>query len=390
MCDTYDKYDHYSKDNFFKISRRDALKRTAAIGSAFLLPDIIKIDSARANSIERSEKFEAAHYNKLENKKIQCQLCPKECKIDNMERGFCGVRENVDGIYYTYVHSNPCSINIDPIEKKPLFHFLPGTAALSMATVGCNVDCKFCQNWQISQIRPEEGRSMNVTPGQMAGLAIENNCPSIAYTYTEPVIFYEYMYDCAAAGHENKVKSVMISNGYIKEKPMTELVKHLDAVKIDLKAFTETYYRDICIGELQPVLDTLILLKKLNIWTEIVYLVVPTLNDDTKELRDMCRWIFYELGPDIPLHFSRFYPQYKLKNLPPTPIDVLEKARDIALEAGIHYVYIGNVPGNPAENTYCPKCENCVVKRTGYAIIENNITEGKCENCGNSIAGIWQ
>jgi pyruvate formate lyase activating enzyme len=280
-------------------------------------------------------------------------------------------------------------VNKDPIEKKPLFHFLPGTAALSIATVGCNMDCKFCQNWQISQMRPEQSTSHHVTPEQLAGLAADNGCPSIAYTYTEPVVFYEYMYDCTAAGHDRDVRSVMISNGYIEKEPMRELAKIIDAVKVDLKAFTESFYTDVCVGELKPVLDTLTLLRSMDVWTEIVYLIVPTLNDDPAELKAMCRWIVQELGPDVPVHFSRFHPMYRLTNLPPTPLTTMNTAYDVAREVGLHFVYLGNIPNNKAESTYCPACGERAIHRIGYTIVDNSVKHGACAACGQNIPGVW-
>jgi len=333
---------------------------------------------------------EARHYEKLPHKKIRCQLCPRACVIDDLERGYCGVRENRNGVYYTLVHSRPCSVHIDPIEKKPLFHFLPGTSAFSIATVGCNVECVFCQNWEISQMRPEQAQNYDLPPQAVADLAAQKQCASIAYTYTEPVVFEEYMFDCATAGRNRNVRSVMISNGYIQEKPMIELCSVLSAVKIDLKAFTQKFYSDLVSGELQPVLDTLKLLAKQKIWLEIVYLVIPTKNDDQGELREMCQWIARDLNTDVPLHFTRFYPQYRLKNLSPTPAVTLRSAREIALKEGLHYVYTGNMPGDEGENTYCPKCREAIIRRVGYQILKNDLVDGKCNKCGQRIAGVWK
>lgn len=333
---------------------------------------------------------EARYYEKLPQRKIKCVLCPRECVIDDQETGYCGVRENRGGTYYTLVYGRPCSAHIDPIEKKPLFHFLPGSVAFSIATVGCNVLCKFCQNWEISQARPDQVESADMPPGMIAAQAKQNGCQSISYTYTEPVIFTEYMYDCAVAGRKLNVKSVMISNGYIQKKPMQDLCGVLDAVKIDLKAFTEKFYTEMVSGHLRPVLDTLVLLKNEGMWTEIVYLVIPTLNDDPRDLQQMCRWLVKELGPEVPLHFSRFYPQYRLKNLSPTPVSTLETARKIALDSGLHFVYIGNVPGHEGENTYCPGCHKLVIRRLGYQIAENHVQKnGTCKFCQQKIPGIW-
>jgi pyruvate formate lyase activating enzyme len=279
---------------------------------------------------------------------------------------------------------------VDPIEKKPLSHFLPGSKALSIATAGCNVECKFCQNWEISQFRPEQIRDMNLQPEMLVSEALHRGIESIAFTYSEPVIFYEYMHDTARLAKKKGVASVMISNGYIKEKPMTQLCKHLSAVKIDLKAFTEKFYQDICSGKLQPVLDTLKLLKKNGMWFEIVVLIIPTLNDSEKEISEMCAWVFHELGPGVPIHFSRFHPTYKIKNLPPTPVSTLTRAREIALAAGLHYPYIGNVPGHDGESTYCPCCKKLVVRRLGYRVPEIAIKNGKCKYCGCVIPGVWE
>jgi len=332
---------------------------------------------------------EARWYEKLPYKKVKCTLCPRECVVDDRERGYCGVRENWDGIYYTLVHSRPCTYHVDPIEKKPLFHFLPGTTAFSIATVGCNVDCKFCQNWQISQIRPEQAENLDMPPRKVVQMTTQSGAASIAYTYTEPVVFSEYVLDTAAEGNKAGIKSVMISNGYIQEQPMRDLAEVLSAVKVDLKSFREKYYREVVVGELKPVLDTLVLLQKLNIWTEIVFLVVPTLNDSDEEFRDLARWIKTDLGMDVPVHFTRFYPQYKLQNLPPTPVKTLERARDIALAEGLHFVYVGNVPGHQGENTYCPHCSELLIRRRGFWVIENKISDAKCPTCGYIIPGVW-
>ena len=333
---------------------------------------------------------EAMHFKKLEEDRVECEICPRECKVAPKERGYCGVRENEGGVYKTLVYGRACSANVDPIEKKPLSHFLPGSKALSIATAGCNVECKFCQNWEISQFRPEQIRDMDLQPETLVREAIHRKIESIAFTYSEPVIFYEYMHDTAKFAKEKGVSSVMISNGYIKEKPMSQLCEHLSAVKIDLKAFTEKFYKDICSGKLQPVLDTLKLLKKKGMWFEIVVLIIPTLNDSEKEISEMCAWVFNELGPGVPIHFSRFHPTYKIKNLPPTPISALTRAREIALAAGLHYPYIGNVPGHDGESTFCPCCKKRIVRRVGFGVLDIAIDDGKCKHCSCPIPGVWE
>lgn len=374
------------------MNRRTFLEKSAcaacALAGAGTL-DLVQPLRVFAGS-EKEDLVEARYYEKLEHRKIKCKLCPRECVIDDQERGYCGVRENRGGTYYTLIYGHPCTAHIDPIEKKPLFHFLPGTNAFSIATVGCNVLCKFCQNWEISQARPEQVQSFNLPPQKVGQSAKENHCASIAYTYTEPVIFTEYMHDTALQGREQGVKSVMISNGYIQAEPMKDLCKVLDAVKIDLKGYTERFYKKLVSGKLKPVLDTLVLLKSEGMWTEIVYLVIPGQNDDKTELRNLSKWIYNELGTDTPIHFTRFYPQFRLKNLPPTPIKTLQNARHIALDAGLHFVYTGNVPGDPGENTYCPSCNTLLIRRIGYSIVEMNIKNGTCPKCHTKIAGVWE
>jgi pyruvate formate lyase activating enzyme len=332
---------------------------------------------------------EAQFYEKQPFRKIKCKLCPRECVIDDKERGYCGVRENRGGIYYTLVHSRIVSAHVDPIEKKPLFHFLPGTPAFSVATAGCNVNCKMCQNWEISQVRPEQVRSTYVPPQKLATLAAQYNCPSLAYTYSEPIVFFEYVVDCAEVGHKLGVKSAVITGGYIQADPLKKLCQSVDAIKVDLKAFSQKFYKEVVNGELKPVLDSLVTIRKHGMWTEIVYLVVPTLNDSDTEFKALAQWVKSDLGPDVPLHFSRFHPEYLLKNLPPTPLEALERAKAIADAEGLHYVYIGNVPGHPAESTYCPKCKHVVVERAGYTVVGVHIRKGKCQYCQQAIPGVW-
>ena len=294
-----------------------------------------------------------------------------------------------DGVYYTMVYGNPCSAIPDPIEKKPFFHFLPGTWAFSIATAGCNLNCKFCQNWEISQSRPEETRNYRLPPADVVAGAKESNCKSIAYTYTEPAVFYEYMLDTAKLGRKAGIKSVVISAGFISPEPLRQLCEHVDAVKIDLKSLRNKFYNETCNGELQPVLDALKVLRDSGVWYEIVYLVVTSLNDSDEELRDTARWVYENLGPDVPLHFSRFYPMYQLRNLPPTAPQKLTTAREMAMDVGLNYVYIGNVSGDKGESTYCPKCGKMLIKRVRYFIRQNNIVDGKCKWCDEKIPGVW-
>jgi len=345
--------------------------------------------AARAADADARFTVEARFYDKLPYKKIKCKLCPRECVIDDRERGYCGVRENRGGVYYSLVYSRLCTAHVDPIEKKPLFHFLPGSTAFSVATAGCNVNCKMCQNWDISQVRPEQVDANFVPPRDLAGLARKYQCPSIAYTYSEPVVFYEYVMDSAEAGRAAGLKSVVISGGYIQEEPLKQLCRRVDAIKIDLKAFSEKFYKEVVNGELKPVLNALTTIRQQGTWSEIVYLVVPTLNDTDEQFRGLARWVKAELGPDIPVHFSRFHPEYLLKNLPPTPIATLERAKGICDAEGLQYVYIGNVPGHPAENTWCPKCRRVVVERAGFSVGAVHLDAGKCRFCHQAIPGVW-
>ena len=348
------------------------------------------MDADPAPSADSQFIVEAQFYEKLPYKKIRCRLCPRECVIDDRERGYCGVRENHGGSYYTLVHSRVCAAHIDPIEKKPFFHFCPGSLAFSVATAGCNVNCKFCQNWDISQARPEQVRSTYLAPKELARLAQQYRCPAISYTYSEPVVFYEYMRDAADAGHDLGIKSVVVTGGYIQQEPLKKLCQGVDAIKVDLKSFSEKYYKEVVNGELKPVLDALVTMRKLGMWTEIVYLVVPTLNDTDAEFRALAQWVKSNMGVDVPLHFSRFHPEYLLKNLPPTPLETLERAKAIADAEGLHYVYLGNIPGHPAESTYCPKCRRIVIGRAGFTVKEMHLRKGKCEYCQQAIAGVWQ
>ncbi len=371
-------------------------QRSSSAGRGGALAPRVSLEEASAQqsrgqeAAQRIQLKEAAYYKKLPEMEVECQVCPRKCKIGDIERGYCGSRENRGGIYYTLGYALPCAVHVDPIEKKPFFHYLPGTRSFSLGTAGCNMDCKFCQNWEMSQARPEQTDNYHLPPKETVEAAAKSSSATIAFTYSEPaIVTYEYMLDVAKEGNKAGIKTVMVSNGYINREPMLEACKHLGAVKIDLKAFTEKYYKDVCDATLKPVLDTLLLLRDAGVWYEIVYLVLPTLNDSDSELSAMSRWVAKELGADVPMHFSRFYPIYKMKKLPQTPISTLERARRIALDAGLRYVYIGNVPGHEAENTYCPACRKLVVRRTGYSIREMKISAGKCAHCGGRIAGVW-
>lgn len=321
--------------------------------------------------------------------KIRCELCPTECELANYQIGGCKVRINKDSVLYSLVYGNPCAVNVDPIEKKPFYHVLPATKAFSIATVGCVLGCIFCQNWQISQGRPEESDNQDLPPDDLVRQALFYDCKSIAYTYTEPTVFYEYMYDTSVIARKYGIKNTMHTCGYINEKPLRALSKYLDATCVDLKAFTEDFYAKLCGGRLKPVLDSLVVLREEGVWVEITNLIIPTHNDDMKKIAEMCRWILRNLGTDVPIHFSRFFPYYKLKNLPPTPFETLRNAWHTARNAGLKYVYIGNIRTN-AENTYCPACRRILIERIGYLVRQNNISGGRCKFCNAEIAGLWE
>ncbi len=348
-----------------------------------------KISSAQTVTKGLIKTKLSPYFTALPGGEIQCELCPHRCRVAKGKRGICRVRENRDGKYYSLVYGNPCAVHIDPIEKKPLFHVLPGTASFSLATAGCNFQCKFCQNWEISQASPEDVDSKEFPPEAVVKEARESRCRSIACTYAEPTIFYEYMVDIGALAKKAGLLNVYHSNGFINPAPLKHLCKVLDAANIDLKGFTENFYRDLSNGELSPVLETLKTLKREKVHLEITNLVIPTKNDEMTVVKEMCFWIKKELGADTPIHFSRFYPLYKLKTLPPTPISTLDKARAVAYAAGLEYVYVGNVPGHEGENTFCPKCKKRIIQRTGYMVGEVNLKAGRCKYCGKPIPGIW-
>ena len=320
----------------------------------------------------------AAYYRSLPDRRVECQLCPRSCEVLEGDRGDCGVRENRQGKYYTLVYGNPCAVHIDPIEKKPLFHVLPGSGSYSIATAGCNLHCKFCQNWEISQVRPEETYNFDFPPEKVVAAARETKCASIAHTYVEPIIFYEYMQDIGRLAKKAGILNVCHSAGYINDQPLASLADVLDAACIDLKSFDNRFYQELVDGELEPVLKTLKTLSRRQVHLEIVNLVIPQYNDKEETITRMCRWIREELGPLTPLHFSRFYPLHKMQNHYPTPVSTLERAREIALKEGLKYIYIGNLPGHTAENTYCHHCGKLLIARRGYMIGEMYLKDGTC------------
>lgn len=320
---------------------------------------------------------------------VKCLLCAQGCVIALGQRGRCRARMNVNGELRSLVYGRPMSIHIDPIEKKPFYHFLPGSAAYSLCTSGCPLRCRFCQNWQISQASPEDYETPYLMPPELASIAEKSKAPVVAFTYNEATVFTEYFTDIARETRKRKLRAVLISCGFMNEAPLTEMCQVLDAIKIDLKGFSESFYRNVSSAELKPVLRSIKQIRKSPVHLELVNLVVPTLNDSDQMLEDLTKWVIEELGPDVPIHFTRFHPDFQLLNLPPTPVATLERARNLALSKGIHFAYVGNVPGHAGNHTYCPKCKNMIVRRDGFFVTEIKISNGCCQFCQTKIAGVW-
>jgi len=329
------------------------------------------------------------HHAKDKSPVVKCLLCAQTCLIADGERGKCRARMNVKGELRTLVYGRPMAIQIDPIEKKPFYHFLPGSQAYSLSTSGCPLRCKFCQNWQISQASPEDYSTAIIEPVEIANQAVSRSTAVVAFTYNEPTVFTEYLVDIARAARKQKRRSVLISCGFMNQEPLAEMCGVLDAIKIDLKGFDDSFYRNVCSAELSPVLRSIKQIAKSGVHLEVVNLVVPTLNDSDKMLHALTDWVIGELGPDVPIHFTAFHPDYQLLNLPPTPVATLERARNLALSKGIHYPFVGNVPDHPGNHTYCPACGKIVIKRQGFFVLEMNLKDGHCKFCGQAIAGVW-
>lgn len=328
-------------------------------------------------------------FEQLDNNTVRCGICPNRCTLVPGQTGICQTRKNVDGKLYSLVYGEVASAQVDPIEKKPLYHFLPGTMAYSIATAGCNMQCKFCQNWSISQQAPADVPSEKQTPEQVVAAALASGAKSIAYTYNEPTIFYEFMLDTAKLARAKGLKNIMHSNGYINEEPLLKLIPYLDAVNIDLKGIKDRYYLDYTTsGRVEPVLNTLKTLKQQGVWLEITNLIVPGGNDSNEDIKELVTWIKDNLGTSTPLHFSRFFPLYKLENLIPTPADTMLKAKKIAQDAGLKYIYVGNLETEDGGTTFCAD-GSAAIKRKGYFVEENNLKEGKCAD-GQTVPGVWQ
>ncbi len=356
---------------------------------------------------------EAMFYSR-QGTRVFCTLCPNKCVLEPGDRSHCRTRINRDGTLWTLAYSNPCSFHVDPIEKKPLFHFLPGSRSFSLAIAGCVLRCMNCQNWEISQKRPEETKRadgpevratpqllnqltlgdlarLTMTPEDVVALAKATGSVTIAYTYSEPIAWYEYTYDTARAARQAGIKNVWVTSGYIRQEPLRELAKYLDAAHVDLKGFDESIYMKLNAGHLQPVLDTIRTLREEGVWVEVINLIVPTYTDHLTTIRRMCEWLAKEVSPDVPLHFSRFHPAHRLTHLPPTPVQVLVRAREEARAAGLRYVYIGNTRDvADAGMTFCPNCRKPVIERDVFTVVAMRLQDGRCLSCGTTIPGVWK
>ena len=386
------------------------------LGGAEAPADIFKGDAPNdelwALWRQRGWVKEASHYLKLD-RNVQCKVCPNNCLLAPGDRSHCRNKVNRDGTLYTMVYGNPCTFHIDPVEKKPLFHYLPGSPTFSLATSGCVFRCLNCQNWEISQKKPEEtknprGPEFRLHPPLPAELSLEDigrlslfpddvvavaqalRCPSISYTYSEPTAYYEYATDTCRLARARGLKNIIVTCGSIEERPLRDLAQFVDAAHVDLKGFSDDTYHRLNSGKLQPILDTLRIYDELGVWFEVINLVVPTYTDDLEMIKRMCGWLVEKLGPDRPLHFSRFSPQHKLDHLPPTPVNLLVQARDVARAAGLRYVYIGNVRDVPdAGTTFCPSCRRAVIERDVFSVTAFNLAGGRCRFCRTPIAGVW-
>lgn len=332
---------------------------------------------------------EARFYEKLENGRVKCTLCPRYCRLKPGQHGFCYVRMNKNGTLYTLAYGKPYAVNVDPIEKKPLFHVLPGTKIFSIGTAGCNMACKFCQNWDISKAKFDQKRAVELPPARIVQLALHYNSRGIAYTYNEPTIFAEYVMDTAEIARKNELINVMVTNGYIAPEAIESVYRNIDAANVDLKAFTDEFYRKLTLSRLQPVLNTLKRLKELGVWIEITNLIIPSHNDDPADITRMCEWILQELGADVPVHFTAFHPDYRLTHLPPTTPTTLLKCRKIAMDVGLKFVYVGNIINEEASSTYCPKCGTLLIRRSWYSVSPVNLQGNRCGNCGEALPGIF-
>ena len=321
---------------------------------------------------------------------VRCEICPKACRLLPGQSGSCRARVNIDGRVVPVTYGRPCSMHVDPIEKKPFFHFLPGTQIFSLATVGCNLHCQNCQNWEISQVDPRELPGFELPPDKVPVEAKKRRCTSVAYTYTEPLVAYEYIYDCAKACREAGLRNALVTAGYINPEPLRKLCPLIDAVTLDIKAMSDKFYREVCGATLAPVLRGIEIMKAEGVFIELSNLVVPTLNDTDELFRDLCRWVVTHVGAETPFHFLRFFPMYRMTHLPPTPLETLIRALAIAQAEGLKHVYVGNLEVPNGEDTFCAACARSLIRRSRYTISENRVQDGKCPDSGHAVNGVWK
>jgi pyruvate formate lyase activating enzyme len=369
-------------------SRRDFVRSAFCATCGALLFPWKKLWASQGFSSTDPHVKEAYFYTRIDDGRVRCGTCPHQCVVAPGNRGKCRTKVNVDGKLLTISYGNPCAVHIDPVEKKPLLHFYPGSKVFSLGVAGCNFHCLNCQNWEISQTSPDRTRNQDLSPENVVSSALRHGCMGIAYTYSEATTFFEYMVDISAKAHELGLKNLWVSNGYISQPALNRLCDVIDGASVNLKSFSEKVYWDLNGGHLEPVLETFKALHRRGIWIEIINLVIPTYTDDMEMIKRMCGWILNNLGPDYPVHFSRFFPQYKLVHLLPTPLEVLEEAKEEAVREGLYHVYIGNVPGG-CDQTKCPTCKETVIERRGYTLVTNHVRGGRCAFCRTPISGRW-
>jgi pyruvate formate lyase activating enzyme len=364
-------------------------KLTLSIGCTPVVADILSHECFGAEILNSKTTRKVLYHKPLSDKKIQCFVCPLNCVLKDGETCFCRTRTNYSGVLYSDAWANPAIVQFDPIEKGPFFHYMPGKKSLSIGTPGCNVRCLFCQNWELSQVVPYEAKTIYFPPEEVPKRALESDCIAITYTYTEPVSFYEYMLRISELSGQSSIKNLVATAAYINKKPLQELCKNVDAFAVSIKSFDEKSYKQISGIEMKPVLEAIETIKEEGKWLEFVYVIIPTMNDSPDGMKELFKWIYTNLGEDIPLHLARFAPSYKLKNLPRTPLAQMEEAGNSAKDAGLKYVYLDNVPGHKGNNTYCPNCGSAIIERVGFEVLKNNIIAGKCSKCGHNIPGVW-
>ena len=379
------------------MDRRTFLGTCAKAGLAFGAVPLLSraglndLTPAAMGALGNVSNVPARYFKQLENKEIKCLLCPRHCQIRPGERGLCGARENVDGVYVTKVYGKPAAVHGDPMEKGPFFHYLPATKTLALGTAGCNLTCLYCQSWQFAQRRPEQTDNESLPPDDLVAQVKKYGLPSITFTYSEPMVAVEYLSDTARAARQAGIRMAMHTAAGCNKEPLKDVCALVDAVNIDIKSYSRSFYDDVVGCDIDVMLENIKLVAEQPVWLELTFLAVPGYNTDLAIFKSMCQWIAYTAGSDVPLHISRFFPAYRLRNVPATSLDTLKDLRKTAFDAGLQYVYLGNLAGDPGESTYCPKCGMKVVNRVGYEVNNEglDLRTGKCTKCGLRIPGMW-